>query len=183
MSKKIKHLSAGRLKLKVQTAEVDNPYFQPGYAESPSNPRTVRAYVNVRESAIETLFARGSLDRPQKQAADRFRSLWETMGGAGAGAIDYTQEHVDGGGASDPISLRQLAAGKELKRCRILLGARGFALVSNVAGDGRSLPEVAGPTKRDRLSAADALRGFLDDLAEMWGYRNFAHPSKTVVRK
>ncbi len=183
MSKKIKRLSAGRLKLKVQTTEVDNPYFQPGYAESPSNPKKVKAYVNVQESAIETLYARGNLDRPQKQAADHFRSLWETMGGAGAGAIDYTQEPVDGGGVTDPISLRQLAAGKELKRCRLLLGARGFSLVANIAGDGRSLPEVAGPAKRDRLSAADALRGFLDDLADMWGYRLCAHQNRMVVRK
>ncbi len=56
------------------------------------------------------------------------------MGGKGASAIDYGREHVDGGKAGDPITERQVNAGKELARCRVLLGVRLYGLVSAVCG-------------------------------------------------
>ncbi|XEN30469.1 hypothetical protein M728_001066 [Ensifer sp. WSM1721] len=112
--------------------------------------------------------SRGVLDAAQVAAADRFRALFEAMGGKGAGAIDYGREHVDGGKRRDPITERQMNAGRELARCRDLLGARLYGLVSAVAGEGRSLYEVVGKGKRERLTAADMLRMGLDDLAGMW---------------
>ncbi|WP_342028447.1 hypothetical protein [Rhizobium ecuadorense] len=124
--------------------------------------------MNVRESAITTMAARGVLDAAQVAAADRFRRLWEMMGGKGAGAVDYGRERVDGGKAPDPITQRQANAGKELARCRALLGARMYGLVSAVAGEGYALHEVVGDGKRERLTAADMLRMGLDDLAELW---------------
>ncbi len=90
------------------------------------------------------------------------------MGGKGAGAVDYGRERVDGGKAPDPITQRQANAGKELARCRALLGARMYGLVSAVAGEGYALHEVVGDGKRERLTAADMLRMGLDDLAELW---------------
>ncbi|WP_312038604.1 hypothetical protein [Rhizobium croatiense] len=68
-------------------------------------------------------------------AATRFRALWEAMGGKGAGVIDYSKEHVDGGKGRDPITERQANAGKELAKCRELLGVRLYGLVSAVCGD------------------------------------------------
>lgn len=119
--------------------------------------------VNVRESAITTLASRGVLDAAQVAAADRFRALFEAMGGKGAGAFDYGREHVDGGKARDPISERQANAGKELARCRALLGVRIYGLVSAVCGEGFALTELLAS------KGADMLRMGLDDLAGLWG--------------
>lgn len=148
---------------------VDNPDFSRDHAENKlGNYRKTTASVNIRESAIATLTAARALDAAQVAAADRFRGLWETMGGAGAGAIDYTREHVDGGPAREPITERQAMAGKEVNRCRQLLGRYGFELVTMVAGRGMSLHELY-QTRRERDTAADMLRVHLTHLAEMWG--------------
>ncbi|MDX1070471.1 hypothetical protein GOL32_18135 [Sinorhizobium medicae] len=155
-------------KIKLRPSKVPNPYFSRAHAADTSNPPTIPAMVNIRESAVTTLASRGVLDAAQVAAANRFRALFETMGGKGAGAMDYGREYVDGGRRPDPISERQMSAGRELARCRELLGARLYSLVSAVAGEGRSLHEVAGKEKRARLVAADALRWALDDLAAMW---------------
>lgn len=172
MSKSRNHI--GHLKAEVRTAEMPNPYFAPEHREDSTNPKTIDAYVNIRESAVETLYSRGVLDRAQKRAADRFRSTWEAMGGAGAGAMDYSRDVVDGGAPREDINARRLDAGKELKRCRHLLGARIYDLVCKVCGQGLSLTEIS-EAKRDRLTAADNLRNGLNDLAEMWGLLRKPH--------
>ncbi|MDW9618322.1 hypothetical protein GOB49_13605 [Sinorhizobium meliloti] len=155
-------------KTKLRPVEVPNPYFSRAHPPGPTNPRRIPAVVNVRESAVTTLASRGVLDAAQVAAADRFRTLYEAIGGKGAGAIDYGREHVDGGKAREPITERQITAGKELARCRALLGMRIYGLVSAVAGQGYALHEVVGNDKRARLTAADMLRMGLDDLAAMW---------------
>ncbi|MQV11224.1 DUF6456 domain-containing protein [Sinorhizobium meliloti] len=155
-------------KIKLRPTEVPNPYFSRAHAADTSNPRTIPAVVNVRESAVTTMASRGVLDAAQVAAADRFRGLFEAMGGKGAGAIDYSREHVDGGKSREPITEGQMNAGQELARCRDLLGARLYGLVCAVAGEGRALHEVVGKGKRERLTAADMLRMGLDDLATMW---------------
>ncbi|WOS61371.1 hypothetical protein [Sinorhizobium fredii] len=155
-------------KTKLRTVTVPNPYYSRAHPADATNPPTIPAVINVRESAVTTLATRGVLDAAQVAAANRFRLLYEAMGGKGAGAIDCGREHVDGGKAREPITERQLGAGQELARCRALLGVRLYRLVSAVAGEGRSLHEVAGHNKRARLVAADCLRWALDDLAAMW---------------
>ncbi len=148
--------------------QMENPYFTTDHPVSSTNPRRIKVTKNLRESAIETLFARGKLDEAQKKAADRFRATWEACGGAGTGAMDYTRTHVDGGGARDPISERQVDAGKELASCRVLLGARNFSLVSKVCGQGLSFGDIT-TDQRAKLTMADNLRDSLDDLAAVWG--------------
>jgi hypothetical protein len=155
-------------KLEMVSAEVDNPYFSTDHAVSADNPKRIRVTKNLRESAIETLFARGKLDEAQKKAADRFRTTWEACGGSGAAAMDYSRTHVDGGGARDPISERQVDAGHELARCKVMLGVRNFALVSKVCGQGLSFGDIA-TDARAKLTMADNLRDSLDDLARAWG--------------
>ncbi|MDV4163092.1 hypothetical protein R1538_18380 [Rhizobium leguminosarum] len=154
-------------KTNLRVTEVPNPYYSRAHLTDATNPRTIPAVINVRESAITTLATRGVLDPAQVAAADRFRRLWEAIGGKGAGAIDYGKEHVDGGKARDPITERQANAGKELAKCRELLGVRLYGLVSAVAGEGFALTEIF-EGKRERLTAADMLRMALDDLAELW---------------
>ncbi|AJD41266.1 hypothetical protein C9413_24315 [Rhizobium sp. SEMIA 4085] len=153
---------------KLRPTLVENPYFSRAHPADSANPRTIPAIVNIRESAITTLASRGVLDAAQVAAADRFRALFEAMGGKGASAIDYGREHVDGGKARDPITERQVNAGKELARCRALLGVRMYRLVSAVCGEGFALTELLA-SKRERLTGADMLRMGLDDLAGLWG--------------
>jgi hypothetical protein len=155
-------------KVEIVTAEMDNPYFSPDHAISADNPKRIRVAKNLRESAIETLFARGKLDDAQKKAADRFRAVWEACGGAGTGAMDYSRTHVDGGGARDPISERQVDAGKELASIRVMLGRRNYDLVCKVCGQGLSFSDIS-QDSRTRLTMADNLRDSLDDLAASWG--------------
>ncbi|TBB46292.1 hypothetical protein ELH49_20660 [Rhizobium ruizarguesonis] len=154
-------------KLKLRVTDVPNPYYSLAHPTDAANPSTIPAVINVRESAITTMAARGVLDAAQVAAATRFRALWEAIGGKGAGAVDYGREHVDGGKARDPITERQANAGKELAKCRELLGVRLYGLVSAVCGEGYALTEIF-TGKRERLTAADCLRMSLDDLAELW---------------
>ena len=162
-----KAIKAMKPKVEIGANQVENPLYMRDHAGDKTNHRYIAVPFNHKESAIGLLASRGSLDKAQIEAADRFRGLWECLGGAGAGAMDYSKEPVDGGGAVDPISIRQLAAGMELKRCRELLGARNYGLVCRVAGEGHALTELY-EEKRDRLTAADNLRASLDDLAVMW---------------
>lgn len=150
------------------TVEADNPYFTTDHPVSSSNPRKIKVTKNLRESAIETLFARGKLDEAQKKAADRFRATWEACGGAGAGAMDYSRTHVDGGGARDPISERVVTAASDLRACRMLLGARNYALVCKVCGQGLSFGDIS-TDQRTKLTMADNLRDSLNDLAQLYG--------------
>lgn len=146
---------------------VDNPYFTADHAVSSTNPRKITVPKNLRESAVETLFARGKLDEAQRKAADRFRATWEACGGA-VGAMDYAQLRVDGGGAKDPISDRQVDASKTMRVCRDLLGQRNYDLVVKVAGQGLSFSDIT-RDPRTRNTMADNLRDALDDLGKMWG--------------
>jgi hypothetical protein len=158
-----------RSKIVLRGVTIDNPYFARGHPISASNPERIAAVINVRESAITTLYARGKIDDAQKEAADRFRSLWETLGGKGASSIDPAREHVDGGKMPEPISERQVRAATELAKARLELGARGYWLVARICGEGCSLAEAMGSQrKRDALTAADNLRACLDDLAALW---------------
>ncbi len=152
--------------------DVDNPFYSRAHNASSTNPPKIRAAHNAKESAIITMAARGHLTVAQVRAAKNFCTLWEAMGGAGARAIDYSREPVDGGRSPEAITEKQLRAGKEMKACADLLGVLGYELVCKVAGMGMSLQEVAGTERRRRDHAADSLRGCLEVLAVHWGYSN-----------
>lgn len=157
------------------TASVENPNWSRAYDGDRTNPRFVTVPFNHRESAISLLAAKGAIDPAQMAAADRFRAIWEALGGAGAGALDYSREPVDGGGASEPITERQLTAGKELKRAAEALrtshGEYAYRLVTYVAGEGRSIHELT-ETRRQRDTMTDNLRAYLDVLSDIWGFAN-----------
>lgn len=150
---------------KPTTSTVENPDWRPARDGEKAFPRDIEVAFNTKESAVETLFARHFLAKAQKQAADKFRGLWERAGGTII-SIDHSSDRVDGG-RGDPITGR-LRAAQELGRCRALLGLRGFDIVQAVCGEGKALAELS-PHKRDRLTMADNLRADLDDLAVMWG--------------
>lgn len=155
-------------KIELQPAFVDNPYWRPDLEGEAAVPRKIRAAVNVRESAVGTLAARKLIDDAQAEAAVRFRRHWEATGGAGAQAIDYSRDKVDGGMIADPIDLNQMRAAKHLAEAEHVLGTRNYELVRSVCGEGKAMTEIYAE-KRDRLTATDNLRASLDDLARIWG--------------
>lgn len=163
-------------KLELHSQFVDNPDWRPDLEGEKGFPRKVKATVNVRESAVGTLAARKLIDASQAQAAVRFRRHWEAVGGAGAQAIDYSRDKVDGGQIADPIDIQQMRAAKHLAEAERTLGERNYALVRSVCGEGRAMAELY-QEKRDRLTATDNLRMSLDDLARIWGIAGTA-PSK-----
>ena len=69
---------------KLRVKEVANPSYMPAHDGERWNPRKVAAMVNIRESAVASLAARGQLDDCQVKVADVFRGHWEAMGGVGA---------------------------------------------------------------------------------------------------
>jgi hypothetical protein len=156
-----------------QVRDVDNPYYAPEHPVSKSNPRKISATINVRESTVEALYARGLIDDAQRRAADRFRALWEDLGGSGAGAMDYAREVVDGGKGRDPITDRQLSAGMDMKRASDALkaahGEYAVRLVGYICGNGHSINALA-ETRRQRSTMTDNLRSYLDALAVHWNY-------------
>jgi hypothetical protein len=152
---------------KVHIASVPNPDWQPDRDGEKGFPKDILAAVNVKESAIETLFARKFLSKSQKQAADRFRELWESAGGKSS-SLDYSQDRVDGG-RGDPVTGKLIAL-QELKRARQYLGMRGYETIEAICGQGKALTDLA-PHKRERLTMADNLRADLDDLGGMWGFQ------------
>ena len=169
-----------RQHIEVQQATIQNPDWTPDRDGEKAFPRFEKVSVNVRESAVATLASRGLLDAAQVQAANRFRRLWETMGGKGAGALDYAREYVDGGRIAEPITASQLDAGRQLKAAsKALKAAHGeyaYRLVCYICGEGRSIHELT-ETRRQRDTMTDNLKAYLDVLATLW---LLAHKRKTV---
>jgi hypothetical protein len=161
--------------IEIGIAVIENPNWSRDHDGDKTNIRYVQQPINVRESAITTLAAKGVINAAQTAAADRFRHLWEVMGGAGAPALDYSKEPVDGGGISEPISIRQLEAGRALKAAKSELvsiyGEYGYRLVGYIAGEGRSIHELT-ETRRQRDTMTDNLRAYLDVLARLWKFSN-----------
>jgi hypothetical protein len=176
---KKKEITLWKPKEKLETAFVDNPYYSKVHDGETANPVKIKAKINIRESAIATLAARKHINDAQLAAANRFRALWEAMGGAGAGSFDYSREHVDGGGPREPLSERQISAGLELKHAREALGNRAYDIMSKVAGQGYAIQELA-KSHRERTTLTDYLKDGLDELARSWGYENRGTRRKTA---
>lgn len=163
-------------KLELQPAYVDNPDWRPDLEGEKAFPRRVQALVNVRESAVGTLAARKLINDAQAMAAVRFRRHWEATGGAGAQAMDYSRDKVDGGKIADPIDINQMKAARYLAEAERTLGERNYELVRSVCGEGKAMTDIYSE-KRERLTATDNLRASLDDLCRIWGISGSA-PSK-----
>ncbi|NBB07872.1 hypothetical protein [Pseudomonas monteilii] len=165
--------SIGHAKARIQLVEIDNPHYSRTHAGLPGNPKTISAAMNLRESPVALMAAKGHLGAHHIKAADKFRRLWEILGGAGAGSFDYSREPVDGGGARESITDSQIEAGQTLKVCQSVIGRRAFSIVEKVAGEGRTIAEIS-VTKREKTTNADYLRDALEDLAKHWGFMTTA---------
>lgn len=154
----------------IEVVEIDNPLWTQAHDGDKTNPRKTQAIRNVKESAISIMASRGLLSQDQVRAADKFRSLYETVGGSGAGSFDYSREPVDGGGGRDPISDRQMVAGLELKRCEGHVGKPIYRALVKVAGEGCLINEVAF-TRADQNAMSAYVKDGLQELSELWGFK------------
>jgi hypothetical protein len=101
--------------------------------------RTERA---LRDDPLGQMHHRRQIGEAQYQAGRKFQATWEAAG-TPLRSPGNIIEHVDGGrGASDGITDKRVAAGKDLARWRSLLG-HDYALVEAVLIDKRSIRELA----------------------------------------
>lgn len=177
MNKKLSKKPIGLVwqpKQTISVAEVDNPHFAPDHKVSRSNPVKIKAQINITESPLGLLAAKGLLTAAQLRAGSYFRSLYETLG-TSIRAMDYSIDPVDGGGMSDPVSVRQMEAGFELKRIRMLLGPRHYDVLVRVVGEGNEISKLVS-TRRERDTFMDYLKHSLEDLAIDRGYQTRISP-------
>src|SRR5690606_3037354 len=107
---------------------------------------------------------------------NRFRSVWEALGGAGAGSFDYSREPVDGGGPRSALSDRQIQAGLDLADCRRVLGI-GYDIMVKVAGEGKAVTELT-QSKNLQRAYIEMLKQGLTALAIHFGYQNHENMRK-----
>jgi hypothetical protein len=150
--------------------EVDNPLHNPAHDGETWNPKRIVSAVNLKESALVTLEQRNLIDKAQVKAGDKFRSIWEALGGAGAGSFDYSREPVDGGGPRSALSDQQIQAGIDLADCRRVLGI-GYDIMVKVAGEGRAVAEMT-QSKNLQRAYIEMLKQGLTALAVHFGYEN-----------
>lgn len=144
--------------------DIDSPY------ESTRHLGQERVAVNMKESPSEYYYRRGWIDGAHRQASDKFRRLYETAGGSGVKAMDYTKEPVDGGSITDGITDAKVRSAKQLAEAHDVLGQSGYKLVESVSGHGSWIKEVTA----SKWEAEQTMRNFkqcLDALALFWGYK------------
>lgn len=138
-------------------------------------PQTVRREVNLRDDPFGQMYKRGTIGRAQYQAGRKFQSTWEAAG-TPLRSPGNIIEHVDGGrGASDGITDRRMAAGKDLALWRSELGRDGYSLIQAVLIDKRTIREVADsgammPGKAATTYYGHAFRRQLSLLAKVMGF-------------
>ncbi|MFG1432335.1 hypothetical protein V5F44_11110 [Xanthobacter sp. V2C-8] len=129
---------------------------------------------NMRESPIEHMAARKRLNAAQKDAADRYRALYERAQLGPLRAMDLAKERLDGGGAGDAFSDRVMEATRRIALANRCLGRVAAALAINVIGEGVTIAAMAG---RYRHLTPQLAQGYvsgrlievLDQLVEHWG--------------
>jgi len=163
-------------------ADVENPLYERAHDGERWNPKTIAVARNLRESTFASLVGRKMLDVQQVSAARKFLGYYEAMGGSGAQAIDYSKEPVDGGGAREAISDRQVEAGIRLNEARQHIGNRHYTIVERIIGEGYTIAQIS-KDHRERTTNADYLKHALDDLCALWGInRPSDRPVKSRIR-
>ncbi len=168
--KAISRGEVGTLKSDIRVHRVPNPFYSPDHSGESWNPPKIKAYVNIKESAVGTLYSRGHINDAQWAAAGRFRQYWERSGAKGTVAIDYGRAQVDGGKSIDPLPDSMIDAVQRLNECKPVLGRKVFDLMIKVVGQGMEIKDLAA-NHRERTTLGDYLKDGLDELAVHWGYR------------
>lgn len=158
----------------VEKVAVDDPY-------NPGKTETVNRVMN--RTAIERIHGRGRLAgrgdtiddaNARLRAAVRLLGIWETAGGRGAGAVDYSAIKVDVSFSYDGTPEWQSAALKDMVRIRAFVGPYGFRMLEAIVIDNTNFmewveKEYPQAGHRTRLDAYQDLRNALDRLIEYFG--------------
>lgn len=121
------------------TYQDGNRDYQPARVENPFRPGTYEGVVvNARESNARTL----RLGKAQTEAHDRIWALHYKAGYYRQGAIDPSNEPVDCQQVSDPIPLRVIRAGQQLRALRDFIGD-DYALIEMTCLYGLGFRETA----------------------------------------
>lgn len=160
----------GHGQAKPELSEIDNPLYNRAHDGETWNPKKIMGVKNMKESALVVLEQRKLIDEAQAKAGERFRRIWEALGGAGAGSFDYSREPVDGGGPRSALSDQQIQAGIDLADCRRVLGI-GYDVMVKVAGEGRAISELA-HSKNLQRAYIEMLKQGLTALGVHFGYQN-----------
>lgn len=144
--------------------------------------------VNVRETPLEHMYARGKITDAEKRAGDVFRGLCEAVE-IGGGVIDPARIKVDSSGAGDPLTERAIKAAKELDKTVQVIGHTDYLLLHEVCAAGWSLLEIArrwyaGLEDCRRAREAGSylgrrVREALAQLVTLWGLDGRASNGKT----
>jgi hypothetical protein len=153
----------------VTVIEIDNPLYNRAHDGDRTNPKRITAAYNPRESYVGFLHAKSIIDDAEFQAGVIIRAAYEDMGGVGARAIDYTREHVDGGGIAQTISDRHLKASRTLQEARKVLGEDGYNITIKLAAQGLWPKDLRPNDVKAREVLGTRLRECLDILAVLWG--------------
>lgn len=157
--------------------DVEDPWRDPAQGRN-GKAGTVTVMVNLRESSIAHMHARGQIDDAQKQAADRFRGLYERASLGGLQTLDIGRERVDNGAGQLGPSDGRLDAARELSVLARDLGKIGYPVCVGICAEHMSIRELAWrmlgrkPVKRELDYYGRLLRDHLDLLCAMWGYKS-----------
>ena len=162
-----------RRKKRTSSIAVDNPYFNRAAPADTTNPAKIKARINRRESYPVYLFHRGTVDEAEFIAAKRSCAVYETIGGAGARAIDYGRQQVDGGQIAQSVTEAQLYASQTLHQMLKVLGSEGYHLTLNLTGAGLWPRDLAGEDEQRQRSRyiGERFKECLDVLAVHWGLK------------
>lgn len=150
--------------------DVDNPSYSHDHKESQTNPRKVPAAFNLNDTYAGFLFARKAIDEADWRAVLHITRAYEAMGGAGAGAIDYSAEKVDGGQIAKTITEGHLNGSYVLREAQQALGPQGYDITLKFTVQGMRPKDIATSEKR-RKYYTERYKECLDTLATLWGWK------------
>lgn len=144
--------------------EVDDPYEDGG---------KIIVMRSKRDDPLGDLHARHMIDEAQYQAGRAFQRDFETAE-RGPRAIDPSKEAVDGGLAPEPLTVAQMAAGRQLAIVYRKLGHDGSAIVHGVLVHHRTRKQIAASRglvgKKWEEYYGIRFRECLDCLALVYGF-------------
>jgi len=154
--------------------EVDNPYFQRGYAETKSNVRKIP--VAVGNDVLWGMLSRNQIDRAQFDAGREYQRIYERATIGGVKAIDPGKVKVDViGHQPAPPSNDVIDAESKLKEIRRELGPTYPVLLLRVLGEGESIAQLAARSCKERNLDFERkylgrqFKEALECLADLWG--------------
>lgn len=143
----------------VVRVEIDDP-FERG--------TKIAVFRSTRDDILAEMLARREIDQAQYDAGRKYERHVEAAEIGNIQAINPGKEAVDGGGAFEAITDRQIDAVRQLSEAGRVLGAKGEAMVRFVLISRRPFSAL-GLDRRQTDRARTKFFTYLEILAEFWG--------------